>query len=153
MDNNLNKLLTRQIKRHFGSTDNLPEELKGIMKDINETYNNFDDDTRLIQNSIEISSHELRDAFQKQKQDAETQKEINNKIREAIQAMKPVSLSDTGEIEPILSNSNDLFDTLILLIEERKQTAEALKESEIKYFLKVLPPIIKKLREISPYGK
>lgn len=133
MDNNLNKLLTRQIKRHFGSTDNLPEELKGIMKDINETYNNFDDDTRLIQNSIEISSHELRDAFQKQKQDAETQKEINNKIREAIQAMKPVSLSDTGEIEPILSNSNDLFDTLILLIEERKQTAEALKESEIKY--------------------
>lgn len=27
------------------------------------------------------------------------------------------------------------------------------KESEIKYLLKVLPPIIKKLREISPYGK
>jgi len=27
------------------------------------------------------------------------------------------------------------------------------KEEDVKYFLKVLPPIIKKLREISPYGK
>ena len=70
MEANMNKLLARQIKRHFGSTDNLPDELKGIIKDINETYTNFDDDTRLIQNSIEISSQEMRDAFQKQKIDA-----------------------------------------------------------------------------------
>ncbi|MEI7982223.1 MAG: sensor histidine kinase, partial [Bacteroidota bacterium] len=63
---NLNKLLARQIKRHFGSVENIPDEFKGIFIEINDTYNNFDDDTQLLQNSIEISSQELRDAYQKQ---------------------------------------------------------------------------------------
>ena len=66
MDNSFNKLLLRQIKRHFGSIDHLPDEVKGIFQDINDTYNNFDDDILLLQNSIEISSQELRDAYHKQ---------------------------------------------------------------------------------------
>ena len=45
MGNSFNKLLTRQIKRHFGSTDALPEELKSIIGDINNTYENFENDT------------------------------------------------------------------------------------------------------------
>ena len=77
MGNNLNKLLMRQIKRHFGSVDLLPRELLGILQDINNTYEGFEDDTRLLQNSIEISSQELRDAFQKHKQDADNQKKNN----------------------------------------------------------------------------
>ena len=47
MEINLNKLLLRQIKRHFGSADNVPDQLKGILEDINNTYENFEDSVRL----------------------------------------------------------------------------------------------------------
>ena len=53
MENNMNELLLRQIKKHLGSLDNLPVELKGIIQDINNTYQDFEDKTQLLQNSIE----------------------------------------------------------------------------------------------------
>ena len=84
MGNNLNKLLLRQVKRHFGTADNIPENLIGILKDINNTYESFEDDSQLLQNSIEISSLELREAYQKQRYNAEAQKKTIDKIKEAI---------------------------------------------------------------------
>ncbi len=130
MDSKLNKLLTRQIKRHFGSVENIPEGLKGIFNDINSSYENFEDDILLLQNSIEISSQELRLAFQKHKQDAELQKETLSKINEAIQAISPTSSIKANESESTLSDSNYLFDSLIHLIEEHKHAeAEILKLS------------------------
>ena len=80
MENKLNKLLLRQIKRHFGTIDHLPEELNTFIQDINNTYENFEEDAQLLQTSIEISSQELRDAYQRLKSDAEAQKGIINKI-------------------------------------------------------------------------
>jgi len=124
MEINLNKLLLRQIKKHFGSIDNLPGQLKGIIQDINNTYENFEDDTRLLQNSIEISSQELRDAFQKQKLDAEARQATINKIREAIFALNPNDLTNFNNSETAPSDSSYLFDSLIKLIEERKQASE-----------------------------
>ena len=132
MENSLNKLLARQIKKHFGSTEPLPDQLKGIIQDINNTYENFEDDTQLLQNSIEISSQELRDAFQKQKQDAETQKAIIDKIKEAINALNPSDENGIYDSETTHSDSSNLFDSLIKLIEERKLAEEALRESEFR---------------------
>ena len=80
MGNSLNKLLLRQIKRHFGTIDHLPDEMRGIIQDISNTYANFEDDIKLLQNSIEISSQELRDGLMKQKSDAEAQKATINNI-------------------------------------------------------------------------
>ncbi len=53
MENNMNELLLRQIKKHFGSLDNLPVELKDIIQDIDNTYQDFEDKAQLLQNSIE----------------------------------------------------------------------------------------------------
>ncbi|MEI7982005.1 MAG: PAS domain S-box protein [Bacteroidota bacterium] len=130
---NLNKLLARQIKRHFGSADNIPDELKGIITVINDTYHNFDEDTQLLQNSIEISSQELRDAYQKHKHDAETQKETINKIKEAINALNPYVDTGMNERDTVSSSSSYLFDSLIKLIEERRQAAAALQQSSRKW--------------------
>ncbi len=127
MDNMQNKLLTRQIKRHCGSTENIPEELMGLISDIDNTYKNFEDDAQLLQNSIEISSQELRDAFLRQKQDAEAQKETINKIKEAIYVLNPSDPSHIREGVTSLSDSNYLFESLIKLIEERKVAEEALQ--------------------------
>ncbi len=143
MEQKLNKLLTRQIKRHFGSTDNLPEELKGILMDINDTYNDFDGDNQLIQNSIEISSQELRDAYQKQKLDAENQRKTIGKIKVALTALGSTDQNHHSEPESDESDSSELFESLIRLIEERKQAEEKLNESEEKYRL---------IFEFSPLG-
>ena len=124
MENNLNNLLVRQIKRHFGSIDNLPDQLKGIIQDINNTYANFEDDTQLLQNSIEISSQELRDAFQKHKLDADTQKETISKIKEAIYALNPSDILNISKSDTATSDSNYLFDSLIRMIEEQKKAEE-----------------------------
>ena len=123
MGNNLNKLLLRQIKRHFGSMDKVPAELNGILQDINNTYESFEDDTQLLQNSIEISSLELREAYQKHRLDAETQKETINKIKEAISALNP-DKANMGEGKPDSTESTNLFESLIKLIEERKKAEE-----------------------------
>jgi len=124
MGNSFNKLLLRQIRRHFGSVENLPDELKAMIQDISNTYTYFEDDIKLLQNSIEISSQELRDGLLKQKQDAEAQKATINNIREAIFALNPTDKNGRIEQEVTSSDSSYLFDSLIRLIEERNQAEE-----------------------------
>ena len=123
----MNKLLLRQVKRHFGTVDNLPKELNGIIQEINITYENHDDDTRLLQNSIEISSQELRDAYLKQKQDTEAQKETINKIIQAISVLSPTGHTYADENRSLPSASNFLFDSLIKLIGDRNQAEEEIR--------------------------
>ena len=130
MEPSLNKLLLRQVKKHYGSVDNIPKELQGIIQDINKTYKNFEDDTQLLQNSIEISSQELRDAFQKHKHDAEAQNETINKIKEAINALNSSDQSVVQTSETVPGEGSYTVDSLIKLIEGRKQTEEALRQSE-----------------------
>ena len=127
----MNKLLVRQIKKHFGSLDNLPAEFQGIIYEINNTYENFDNDFNLLQNSIEISSQELRNAYQKQKLDAEKQKETLNKIKEAISAIKPTPENAAIQNEPNSSDSILMFDSLIKLIEESKRAEEKILKLSI----------------------
>lgn len=131
METNLNKLLARQLKRHFGTTGDLPEAIKGIIKDISDTYDSFEDDAQMLQNSIEISSQELRDAFQKHKQDAEAQKETINKIKEAISALDPSLRNAKNEDKP--SSSSNLFDSLIKLIAERNRAEETLNNQRMLF--------------------
>jgi len=126
MDNKYNRLLLRQIRRHFGSNEQLPEGMQGLLDDISDAYNSFEDDAALFQNALEISSQELREAYLQQKADAEAQLKTINKIKQAIIALKPVE--DEGVAG--YSDANSLFDLLITHIEEHKQMEVSLKESE-----------------------
>jgi PAS domain-containing protein len=126
----MNNLLLRQIKRRFGSLDNIPDELKDFIQDINVTYKNFEDDVQLLQNSIEISSVELRDALIKQKYNTEKQNETIGKIKEAIIELNPTIHNVEDGL--ISSDSTYLFKSLIRLIEERKQMEIALQNTMIR---------------------
>ena len=133
MANILNKILLRQIKKHFGSYELLPDQMKEFLQDVNSSYENFENDSQLLQNSIEINSQELRESYQKHKHDAETQKETINKIKEAIYALNPSGLSDKSPNESDPSNSNYLIDALLKLIEERNQAEEALNNERVLF--------------------
>ncbi|KAF0197310.1 MAG: multi-sensor hybrid histidine kinase [Bacteroidetes bacterium] len=128
MESDLNKLLLRQLKRHFGRTEGLPDELSDFLSDISDTYKSNDEDIKLLQHSLDLSSQELRDAYLKQKQDADGRKEIIEKIQAAISALNSAADErsiDSGEIDTDL-----LFGSLIQLIEQRKQMEISLKENE-----------------------
>lgn len=116
------KLLARQIKKHLGDTSNLSKEFTALINDINNTYNYYDDDILLLQNSVEISSNELRQAFNQQKADAEEQKRIIEKINEIISAIKPSNRSEFSKDQQY--NTNQLLSNLLELIEERKKSEE-----------------------------
>ena len=134
MEKMLNKLLLRQIKKHFTSSENIPAELNGFIQDINRTYENFAEDTQLLQNSIEISSQELRDAYLRLKLDAESQKETIRKIKEAIIALDPsVETSPKVGVLSAPTNSNYLFDALIKLIADRNLAEEKVVQSSKKW--------------------
>ncbi len=128
MATNWNKLLQRQIKKHFGSSENIPYAFAGLLEDINNTYDNFDEDNQLLQNSLEISSQELREAFLKQKQDAENRKKILNRIREAIQALTTDASPDNLLEADTEQGSEALFNSLLRIIEERNHAAEQLRQ-------------------------
>jgi PAS domain S-box-containing protein len=131
METRLNKILLRQIKKHFGTSDNGPAEFTAILNDISKTYESFEDDARLLQNSIEISSAELREAFRKHKEDAELRKETIEKISEAISALNPAATNISSAQGKSSSDSSDLINSLITLIEARNQAeVEILKLSK-----------------------
>jgi PAS domain S-box-containing protein len=58
----MHSLLRRQIKKIFGSADNIPKDFQEIIGVINEAYFNFDEDRLMLERSIEISSNELVEA-------------------------------------------------------------------------------------------
>ena len=125
---NLNKLLLRQIKRHFGSLEILPDNFHRFLADVSDSYNSREDEARLYQNALDISSQELREAFLKQKLDSERQKEVINKIKEAIYALNPLGQGIQSGLDE--NDTTYLFDSLIGLIEDRKRMELFLKESE-----------------------
>lgn len=110
--------------------ENLPESVLRIFQDINDSYFNFDDDIRLLQNSIEISSQELRDAYTRQKQDAENRKATIERIKEAINVIDPEHLITEEGVTEGENDNTVLFNSLIRLIEERKEMEVTLKVNE-----------------------
>jgi len=70
----LNKLLLRQIQKHFGDIENIPEGLSSLMNVISESYDHYEKDRNMLERSIELSSNEMI--------------ELNSMLRKETQAVK-----------------------------------------------------------------
>lgn len=55
-----NKLLSRQVKRVFGQNPELSEDLVRLLKMVDQSYEHYERDRRLIERAMEISSEELQ---------------------------------------------------------------------------------------------
>ncbi len=127
METRINKLLFRQVKRYFGGTENIPEAIQGFIRIIDDTYNSFDDDNRLLQNSLELSSVEMRAAYERHRIDAEIQKNTLSKIRKAILRVNR-GKSEMIHDEVHASDSNYLIDLLLRHIEESRNNENKLRK-------------------------
>lgn len=61
----MHKLLARQLRRHFGSPDAVPAELKPFLDAVDRAYRQADDDRRLLEHSMETVSLELVDRYRR----------------------------------------------------------------------------------------
>jgi len=58
----LHSLLKRQLKRYFGSADNLSKDCPDFIGAINNAYRQFDEDRIMLERSLDLSSQELLQA-------------------------------------------------------------------------------------------
>ena len=66
-------LLKRQLKRFFGNDSKVPAEWAGFIAAVDSAYADFEVDRKLMERSLELSSHELL--------------EVNSEIRAIFQAI------------------------------------------------------------------
>jgi len=128
MDGELNKLLLRQIRRHFGSVEAVPQEWMGFLSVISDTYKGFEDGEKLLQLSLDISSDELRTAYLNQKENADHLASIINDIRAAILSLDPQS--EKGLSTDSGTGARTLLSSLLKLIDEHKALEIQLIQSE-----------------------
>src|SRR5580693_1620994 len=55
-------LLKRQLKRFFGNDFSIPDEWEGFIAVVDTAYADFEVDRKLMEHSLEVSSHELLEA-------------------------------------------------------------------------------------------
>ncbi|MFK7048498.1 ATP-binding protein [Flavobacterium columnare] len=124
----MNSLLSRQIDKYLkkGGTDlSLNQD---FINAINDSYNNYDEQLKMSQRAMKISSDELYEANDKLRIEATNLKEINKNLEEIINSM--AIKSTLNEIE----NEKDLVEKLkkqtIEIISINKQREVLLKDLE-----------------------
>jgi PAS domain S-box-containing protein len=76
----LNKLLLRQIQKHFGNIENIPENLSSLINVISESYDHYEKDRNMLERSIELSSYEMIELNGMLRRETQAVKEANNEL-------------------------------------------------------------------------
>ena len=73
----MNKLLLRQLKKHFPEDLSEDERFYDFINAIDKSYGNYEDQLKVSQRAAKISSDELFEANSKLREDVKNQKKIN----------------------------------------------------------------------------
>jgi PAS domain S-box-containing protein len=83
----MNKLLQRQINKSFGNIDDFPEQYKSFLNLVNESYNNNDNDRRMLERVLELTSDEMLKINEKIKKESKDAIElVDNRLKHAVKA-------------------------------------------------------------------
>lgn len=116
----LNKLLIRQIKRYLGEQTEMPDGLQKLFSAISDSYTHYEDDRKLIERSIEISSKELLDVNSKLRAESERQKQILSQLQEMLNELDPIDFRS-----PDQKNKKDLLELTTLVRKQFQKRIEA----------------------------
>ena len=85
----MHKTLERQLKRLFKDSDDTPAGIEELLKVVSRTYDGHDEELRLMERSLEISSKELTVLNKQLLAEKEVvEKEVNEKIEELKEKVK-----------------------------------------------------------------
>jgi len=114
----VNSLLLRQIRKHLPDDLISEKRLENFYAAINQSYTNYDDQLKMSQRAMIISSDELFQANKKLREDAEIQKGIIENLNYIVRILK---LGDSSENELDIDGKVDLAKFI------NKQSKEILK--------------------------
>ena len=122
----MNKLLKRQIEKHLGAKYPIDAELKSFYGAINDAYDSFDEDRKMTEHSLEISSNELLENNRQLQADAKKQEEVLYNIRSVISELIP----DQNEGKNSLSSEDEIVSLSSYLKRIMKEHSERVHEIE-----------------------
>ncbi len=78
----MHKLLERQLKRHLGNPDDVPERMRAFVAAVDEAYRQHDEDRALLEHSMDTVSGELLERFRRlQEEEARYRELLDHKRR------------------------------------------------------------------------
>ena len=77
----MHRTLERQIKKYLTTNDQFPPGWEAFVQAISETYMHFDEDRLLIERSLEFTSQELNERYQKLSASLKIERELQEKLR------------------------------------------------------------------------
>lgn len=125
----MNSLLKRQIRKFLSEDLKKNKDLTAFFNAVDLSYNNFEDQTSMIQRAMRISSEELYTANRKLQNETNEQKEVIEKLKNVINTLKFYNLNETEKPENIeLTGSNlvDFIDNKTKQIVEMNKYKQAL---------------------------
>jgi len=121
------KLLRRQIRKNFGGIENVPEELLPFLDVINDSYDHYEQNHRMLQHTVEVSSLELTESNEQLLSETKRQQLILQALKNSIRDLS------SGEVEG--DDENDVLSIIDILhgeIQSRKIAESQIQLSEIK---------------------
>jgi len=126
-----NRLLNRQIKKHLGN--NIPTELEALFDDINNSYEHYEDDRKLLERAMDLSSDELLDTNEKLKKESKKYNKFIENLRQVIFEIEDFEVL-VNELKLSNNDFDYLFDYLKTKIIETKKAQKQLVVSESRLF-------------------
>ena len=123
----MNSLLKRQLRKYLSEELKSSEELKTFLAAIDSSYNNFDEQSAMIQRAMSISSDELYSANRKLQEEAKDQKELIDKLKDVINTLKFYNLKEDEKADAVELKSTDLVD---FIDNQTKEIIEMNKQKE-----------------------
>ena len=128
----MNSLLKRQIRKFLSDELKNNEGLSEFLKAVDLSYNNFDEQSSMIQRAMSISSDELYTANRKLQKEADEQKEVIDKLKNVIDTLKFYNLKEDEKNESVELTGSKLVDFIDNqtkeIIEMNKQKQSMLNE-------------------------
>ncbi|NQX90545.1 MAG: response regulator [Flavobacteriales bacterium] len=127
MSKDLSRLIKRQLKKSFGSLEDVPEEVMKFAEVVNQSYLHYEGDRKLLERTMEISSQELTESNKRLVDESKKLRILFDTLKKTVQSVSPEM--EIVQADDILS----VADTLREEVEKRRLAEDAITKSEEHY--------------------
>lgn len=108
----MNRLLQRQLRRSFGNDATMSPELQSFIQAVEGSYNHYEEDRKLLERAMNISSKELEETNKQLLGDVKEKNEILSRLRTSL---KTLSTIDKGSTPDNIAADIDIMEAVNLL--------------------------------------
>lgn len=94
----MDKTLERQLKRLFGSLENVSPQCQGLISVVNQTYKDFQNEYKLIERALDISSVELNEVNQRLRHEIKIENQLTDKLKKETVIIEEIVQTRTKEL-------------------------------------------------------